>query len=704
MALRAAGLYPRFMFVSSRVLGFSTAVLLMLFSVSPARVLAAEPLRPNILFILTDDLGYGDLGVLFQNSRAAGLPRAATPNLDKLATDGLIFHRHYCPAPVCAPSRASLLLGVHQGHANVRDNQFDKALENNHTLASVLKAAGYATVAIGKYGLQGRGASPIEWPAFPTKRGFDYYFGYVRHKDGHEHYPKEGLYDGPKEVWDNTNNISALLDKCYTADLWTARAKKWITDHRKASPAQPFFMYLAYDTPHAVQELPTGPYPEGGGANGGLQWLGTPGHMINTASGTIDCWVHPAYTNATYDDDHDPTTPTAPWPEVGKRYATAVRRIDSAVADLRKLLADLGIATNTLIIFTSDNGPSIESYLPKRPLTADFFDSYGPFDGIKRDTWEGGIRMPALACWPGHIAAGRTSDAPSTFWDWMPTFAQLAGVPAPAKSDGVSLVPTLTGRGTQRPSTVYIEYFQNGRTPSYSEFAPAHRGRRRNQMQVVYLNGYQGVRYNIQSPSDDFEIYDVMRDPQERTNLAAGGSLGPLEQQMKERVLQVRRPNPSARRPYDNELVPASPSGGRVNGMLDYATYEGRWPWVPNFDTLTPVKTGHAAGLDVKVRPRENDFGVGFKGYLRVPEDGTYTFYLESDSGALMRLHDATVTEDDFGRDGSERSGTIALKAGWHPVRFYYRHHAGTTRLSLQYSGPGISKRPVPVAAFSAGD
>ncbi|MBU6400272.1 MAG: sulfatase-like hydrolase/transferase, partial [Verrucomicrobia bacterium] len=162
--------------------------------------------RPNIIFILCDDLGYGDVGVFFQNARARVDDRAEpwmrTPNIDALAAAGVEMRQHYCPAPVCAPSRASLLLGVTQGHANVRNNQFDKALENNHTLASVLKAAGYRTAAIGKWGLQGQGTNPAAWPAFPTKRGFDYFFGYARHKDGHEHYPKEGLYDGPKEVWD----------------------------------------------------------------------------------------------------------------------------------------------------------------------------------------------------------------------------------------------------------------------------------------------------------------------------------------------------------------------------------------------------------------------------------------------------------------------------------------------------------------------
>src|SRR4029453_9268074 len=143
------------------------------------------PSKPNIIFILTDDLGYGDYGVFFQNLRQEKGDRSEpwhfTPQIDKMAAEGLQLRHHYCPAPVCAPSRASLLLGVHQGHANVRDNQFDKALENNHTLATVLKQAGYATAAIGKYGLQGGGGNPAAWPAYPTKRGFDYYFGYVRH-------------------------------------------------------------------------------------------------------------------------------------------------------------------------------------------------------------------------------------------------------------------------------------------------------------------------------------------------------------------------------------------------------------------------------------------------------------------------------------------------------------------------------------------
>ena len=538
--------------------------------------------RPNIIFILCDDLGYGDLGVLYQNSRAAGLPREATPHLDTLAAEGIQLRQHYCPAPVCAPSRASLLLGVHQGHANVHDQQWDKALADNHTLGRVLKKAGYATAAIGKWGLGGDdlgGTTPADWPAYPTKRGFDYFFGYERHADGHEHYPKEAIYSSKsKECYDGTNNISSQLDKFYTTDLFTARAKKWIKDQRAANPSQPFFLYLAYDTPHAVYEYPTQAYPAGGGTSGGLQWLGTPGNMINTASGIVDSFSYPDYAAATYDNDNNPATPQVHWPEIFQRYAAGVRRIDDAVRDLKKLLQDLAIDTNTLVVFTSDNGPTTEDYLTLTPsYVADFFDTFGPMDGVKRDTWEGGIRMPTIVRWPGQIAPGTTNATPSQFHDWMPTFTDLAGLPAPARTDGVSLVPTLLGVGTQRPSTIYVEYDDVSNTPEYVEFEPDHRGRTRNQMQVIRLNGLQGVRYNILSQADDFEIYDVANDPKEATNLALNPSYASLQQQMKDRVLQLRRPDASASRPYDDELVPAV-SVSPITPGIEWKAYAQSFP------------------------------------------------------------------------------------------------------------------------------
>jgi arylsulfatase A-like enzyme len=665
----------------------------------------APPAKPNVIFILTDDLGYGDLGALYQKNRQfAANPREPwekTPHLDLFAAGGVRMLQHYCPAPVCAPSRASLMLGVTQGHANVRDNQFDKALEDNHTLATVLRQGGYETVAIGKWGLQGVGPgenNPATWPAYPTRRGFDYFFGYARHKDGHEHYPKEGLYDGPKQVWDGTQNISEELDKCYTADLWTARAKKWIQDHERTNSAEPFFMYLAFDTPHAVLEYPAAPFPAGGGIKGGLQWLGTPGHMINTADGKPDSYVYPDYAAATWDDG---TNSRAPWPDIYKRYATSVRRIDDCVGDLLQLLADLRIDSNTFIVFTSDNGPSIESYVPGEPVKPTFFHSFGPFDGIKRDCWEAGVRMPTLARWPGHIPAGSVNNLPSGFWDWMPTFAALAGVTGPARSDGVSLLPSLTGTSGQRTPAVYVEYYESGRTPKFSEFAPAHRGRLRDQMQLIRFGDDVGVRYHITAQSDDFEIYNVVADPQERTNLAREPGFAAMEKRMKEAALQRHRPNSSAPRPYDNELMAAADAPA-VSPGVDWKVYEGSFPWVPDLTALTPTTAGATNLPTLSVRPREDDFGILFSGFIEAPTNGNYTFYLKCDAGALLRVHEATVIDEDFGyRGGSERSGAILLKAGKHPFRLYYsRRTKGIPELKWDWSGPGIPRQSVPASAL----
>jgi len=662
----------------------------------------AEGSKPNIVFVLCDDLGYGDVGVFFQDLRKANNDRSEpwhfTPNLDTFAAQGIQLRGHYCPSPVCAPSRGSLLCGVHQGHAGVRDNQFDKALENNHTLATVLSTAGYATAAIGKWGLQGSGSSPADWPAYPTKRGFGYYFGYVRHDDGHEHYPKEGPWQGAKQIWDGTTEISSQLDKCYTADLFTARAKKWIVDQHSANPAQPFFLYLAYDTPHATIELPTGPYPAGGGLTGGLQWTGTPGAMINTAIGTVDSWIHPDYASATYDADKNPASAEVPWPNVYQRYATCIRRLDDCLGDLVKLLQDLGIDNNTLVIFTSDNGPSNESYLPQAN-NPNFFNSFGPFDGIKRDCWEGGIRVGALARWPGIIPPNQISNEPSQFHDWMPTFATLAGVPPPARTDGVSLLPTLTGMGTQELSTIYVEYYYDGTTPSYADFLPAHRGRTRAQMQAIRIGDMLGVRYNVQSHADNFEIYNIASDPQEGTDLASANP--ELQKQMKDTVIQLRRPDSSAPRPYDAELMPsANPSP--VTGGVQWAAYTQAFPWVAKLDELTPASNGISASPDLTVRPREQNFGVLYTGYLSVPSDSDYTFYLTADSGALLRIHGATVIDADYGyTGGTERSGTVKLTAGKHPFRLYYTHGAsGTPALSLQWSSTTISKQAIPSSTY----
>lgn len=666
---------------------------LVLLSGALLALAAPLPAKPNIILILCDDMGWGDLGVFYQNSRISD-QKFATPKLDAFAGGGMQLRRHYAPAPVCAPSRASLLLGVHQGHSNIRNNQFDQTLADNHTLGTVMKGAGYATACIGKWGLQGPG-TPANQPSHPSKRGFDYFFGYLAHLSAHYHYPEQltgtDNQGQPNAFLENTTDITAQLGKCYSTDLITARAKKWIADHHGSAPSQPFFLYLSFVAPHARLDVPTQAYPAGDGLDGGVQWTGTPGGMINTASGTIDSWIHPDYASR------------AGWTDAAKRHATMMRRIDDATGDLLATLAELGIDDDTLVVFTSDNGPANEpgaggSYThdPR------FFASYGPLEGIKRDTLDGGIRVPTLVRWPGRIEAGGISQAPSQFHDWMATFAELAEVPQPERSDGVSLVPVLTGSGTLRSSTCYVEYAYTGSTPNWTTVFPNHAGDPRNEMQVVFLNGFKGIRTGIGAHADDFRIYDTLADPAEATNLA--GRVGvPTQQQFKDRVLQVRRTSASSARGYiDGQAVPPVTPPPLANG-LEWNAYEKTTPWVPDWETETPAASGNTATPDPAVRTRDAHCGLLFSGYLHVPADGEYTFYLTTDTGAFVRLHDLQLIDADFGyAAGTEKSsGAIKLKAGHHPLRVHYRHaDAATHSLVLQWSGPGIAKQAVPAAAF----
>ncbi|MGE9271397.1 MAG: sulfatase-like hydrolase/transferase [Verrucomicrobiales bacterium] len=536
---------------------------------------ASKTHRPNIIFIFADDLGYGDIGVLYQNQKSG--KKHKTPFLDQMAGEGLILDRHYCPAPVCAPSRSSLLTGLHQGHATVRDNQFDKELEDNHSLASTLKAAGYSTNIIGKWGLQGSGSDPATWSAYPTKRGYDYFFGYVRHADGHNHYPFTDFgYRSDKQLYDQDQNIQSDLSRAFTPDLFTARAKKLIVDEVNDGDEQPFFLYLAYDTPHAALQIPTVEYPgenhandldrSGLGLNGGVQWLGTSGNIINTATGTVDSYRHPDYTGNS-------------WTDAEERFATLVRRLDDNLGDLRQTLEDLGIADNTLIVLTSDNGPHTETYLASGDLTDGVayaptsFQSYGPFEGIKRDCWEGGIREPAIVCWPSTIPANTINTQHTQLHDWLPTFCEIAGVPVPARTDGVSLLPTLlspTAPVDQKTPTTYIEYNGNGSTPAYF---PNHGGTSKSQSQVIFLDDFKGIRTSPGGAATNFEIYDTLADPSESNNLflnppaEKSAYFQDLQQRMKDRVLQIRQPESSASRPWDSAPIPPLSPASVVNGL-----------------------------------------------------------------------------------------------------------------------------------------
>jgi arylsulfatase A-like enzyme len=655
-----------------------------------------QPSKPNIILILVDDMGWGDVGAFWQNQRNRRNDRSEpwqfTPNLDAMAERGAMLTNHYCAAPVCAPSRASILLGVSQGHANVRDNQFDKELQNTFTIGHVLQKAGYKTGLVGKWGLQGAAATEPEWPAHPLNRGFDYSYAYIKHVDGHEHYPKEGIYRGRKNVWENKTNVAGGLDKCFTTDLWTAAAKRWIREEAKtAKNDQPFFLYLAYDVPHAVLELPTQAYPAGGGLKGGLQWLGTPGKMINTASGDPDSYIHPDYARATYDDDKNPATAEKPWPDTYKRYATLCRRIDDGIGDIFRLLKDLKIDDNTMVVFTSDNGPSIESYLPKEYVnySPEFFNSFGPFDGIKRDVWEGGVRVPTIVSWPGTIPGRQVIDSPSASHDWLATFADAAHIAAPARTDGVSLLPHLTGRGTKQESLIYIEYEQNGKTPDFEEFAPNHRSRQRNQMQKIRKGEYVGVRYRIESADDDFEIYQVVKDPQETQNLAPDPAFRQMQQDFKRMALRVRRPDPEAPRPYDQALIPPITTNGAEAG-LKFKIYKGKYPWVSDLSNVSPAEEGMLTSLDLsKIKTDEGMLVI--EGVIRVEKDGKYSISMSGNDGFLVKMHQANVLDGSFDyQKGRELAATVALEAGDHPIRIVYHIQKGVRpKLAFQWQPVG---------------
>ncbi len=661
---------------------------------------AAE--KPNIIMILVDDMGWGDLSFNQASGAKIKAPAIMTPQLRKLADEGVQLTRHYTSAPVCAPARASLFGGVHQGHAEViRNNSFDAALENSHTLASVLKKAGYATALIGKWGIGGgaeSGGTPETSGAWPTARGFDYFFGYNNHIAGHRHYPKEDPAVDPdthvNAIWDGNEVITDKLDNCYSTDLFTARAKKWIVDTHNAAPDKPFFLALTLIAPHARLAVPSVPYPAKGGLKGGVQWVGEPGHMINTARGEWDSFINPEYREAWTDyAKHryvEPADRKKKQDILGRkllsarRHATMVSRIDDAVGDIMQLVRDLKLEQNTFLVFLSDNGPHDEGGSVR--ATADhpapaqdpsFFRSYGPLDGIKRDALEGGLRVPALVWAPGLVKKGAVVTRPGQFHDWMATFADLAGVPVPMRCDGVSLMPTLRGEGSkQREGVVYSEYSYGGKVPKYPDFAKNKIDRPRGEQQVIFFadpgskkgapRWLKAIRTGMKTGEEDFEIYDVLTDTHEEKNIASRYAF--LQPHLKKSVLWNRRAydyvrNPDAgprknpcngRRPYDSLLVPPNSPAGKTKSGLVMRTVKADCPWVPAFDTVP----GAAEAKSVVVgSPNEEELPAGsvteFKGYINVPQEyKDWHFFLTlSDvpgTKAYIKMHNFQLIDADM--------------------------------------------------------
>jgi hypothetical protein len=404
-------------------------------------------------------------------------------------------------------------------------------------------------------------------------------------------------------------------------------------------------------------------------------------------TGTVDGYTHPDIPSE--------------WAASEKQHVGMIRRIDDSIADILQTLQDLGIDENTLCIFSSDNGPHNEGNNPRT------FQSYANLEGYKRDMWEGGIRVPTIVRWPGKIAGAtgnenniRSIGYPSAHWDWMPTFCEMAGLPAPAWCDGVSLLPTLTGTGTQRDKGhLYFEFFNNSSTANWPEF-PNHGGDTQGEMQAIRIGNHMGVRTGIATGNENFRIYDVTTDPGQASNLAA--SLPAVQTKMKALAVTARRPGGGVARPYDGLALPAAPPPSFAPGVQwkSYVDATPSWQWVPEFRDLAATATGTTGVPSVSVRPADDHFGLLFSGYIQIPTAGSYTFYLNSDTGADFFLHDGHLIADDYNHSGLASSAAVNLSAGLHPFRLHYRHATGIRTLSLELSGPGISRQAVPSSAF----
>ena len=387
-----------------------TLTLLAALLLAPLTALhAAEPAKPNIIFVLTDDLGYGDLGCFGQR-------HIQTPELDRLCAEGLKFTSHYAGSTVCAPSRFCLLSGLHIGHARTigQNQELEPATQ---TIGSVLKSAGYRTGAIGKWGLG-------ESAGHPNRQGFDHWFGFLDQHHAHFHYPDFVWRNGEKVLLEN----NPRSHEHYVHDLFTEEGLRFIRQSKNA----PFFLYLAYTLPHAEILVPD---------DSQAPYVGTQGDPERPP-------IEKPYQLNGY---NLPRYPRA-------ARAGMISRMDRDIGRLRALLEELGLAANTLIVFSSDNGPAAVGGSDIK-----FFNSSGPLRGLKRDLYEGGIRVPTIAWWPGHVTAGTKTELPSAFWDWLPTFAELAGAKLDAPTDGLSLVPALTGRDADQSKHDHLFWDYNER-------------------------------------------------------------------------------------------------------------------------------------------------------------------------------------------------------------------------------------------------
>ena len=421
---------------------------------------AAQP-RPNLIWVLADDLGYEELG-------GYGQRIIQTPRLDRMARDGMRFTQFYAGATVCAPSRSVLMTGQHHGRTRVRGNagpqnpQAQALRAEDRTVAQVLRDAGYTTALIGKWGLGDIGAADT---GLPRKQGFDHFFGYLNQRHAHNHFPdflwrNEERVPLPNLITAVGNDgagyaTNALL---FADDLFTDEALKFVANHQD----RPFFLYWSLVTPHANNER-----------NRDLR-------------------------DGAHVPDYGPYAKTD-WPVPDKGHAAMITRLDGYVGRMLDHLELLGLSKRTLVIFTSDNGPHNES---SHNLSR--FQPSGPFSGIKRSLTDGGIRVPMIAWWPGHVPPGTVSDHVGYFGDWFATAAELAGVPVPAGLDSISLAPTLLGRpaGQAQHEFLYWEFHEGGF-----------------QQAALYQGRWKGLRRG--APDAAVRVVDLRDDPAENTDVAA---------------------------------------------------------------------------------------------------------------------------------------------------------------------------------------
>jgi arylsulfatase A-like enzyme len=412
----------------------------------------AGPATPNIILIVADDLGYGDLGCY-------GQTRIRTPNLDRLAAEGTRFTRFYAGSTVCAPSRSALMTGQHTGHTRFRGNLGNVSLQpEDNTLGLMLKGAGYFTGVIGKWGLGDEGS-----PGQPGAKGFDEFAGYLNQTRAHQYYPtyldRFDAEEGSRRV-ELPRNFDGQRGQ-YAPDLLQRAALNFIRIHRPDpfNRFRPIFLYYAPTIPHAHNAL--------GRETGNGMEVPDPNPYAN--------------------ED---------WPAPERNKAAMITRLDGYVGEILARLQQYRQDSNTVILFTSDNGPHSEG-----GVDAGFFRSSGPLRGQKRDLYEGGIRVPLIARWPGKIPAGRVSDEPWAMWDLLPTLAELAKLPSPGNVDGLSYLPTLLGQPqTNRHEFLYWEFHEGGF------------------QQAACSGDWKAVRKKLGGP---LELYHLGRDPGETQDVAA---------------------------------------------------------------------------------------------------------------------------------------------------------------------------------------